>query len=181
MKTPLSHLGIVSVLCISTLGGYAFMYQMISDKSVALSEIENQIQEKDVAEASITIARSSLSRLEDEEVLVQGYFVPETNVVSLINDLEALGRSEGAVVGVVSVSKKTVGTHPAFGLNLSISGTFDAVMRTIGAIEFGPRETTVSTLSVAHDDKNTWHANMEVLVGATPTIATSTTSSSNAL
>jgi hypothetical protein len=101
---------------------------------------------------------------------VQHYFISETGVVAFIDNLEALGRVSGAAaIKVLSVSTGDVSAQPTFTFSLSIKGTFDAVMRTIGAIEYAPYAISISSLSIGQDAKNDWHANLTFLVGASTT------------
>jgi hypothetical protein len=87
--------------------------------------------------------------------------------VQFINDIESRGSKLGATVSVSSVSAGDSSAHASLSLALSVSGSFDAVMRTMGAIEFAPYDIRVENLSLNQADK-TWQADATVLVGSAP-------------
>ena len=69
-------------------------------------------------------------------------------MVGFINGLEAQGQALGTTVSVLSVSAGT-GKQPTFMLSLTIEGTFDTVMRTVGVIEYAPYDISLySFLSI---------------------------------
>lgn len=175
MKSPLIHLIIVCALLGITIVGYGFWYAAVEAKSAAVADLENQIVTKTETASRIASIHTSLAEIAGEEKIIQSYFVPETGVVAFINNLEAQGHTQGATVNVLSVSTSDDPTQPTLTFSLTIKGTFDAVMRTIGAIEYTPYDLSVSTLTLGEDGPKMWHADLTLLVGSVPTgIATST-------
>ncbi|MDE1925494.1 MAG: hypothetical protein KGH79_04985 [Patescibacteria group bacterium] len=166
MKSILSHIILVGLLCVMLLTGYSVWYVIVEKKSVAVADLESQISAKTQTESRINAIRASLAEIAGDEASLQSYFVPETGVVSFIDDLEGRGKALGTTVNVLSVSAGGTTALPSFTLALSIDGTFDAVMRTVGAIEYAPYDLSISTLSVAQDAKNKWHADLNVSVGS---------------
>ncbi|MBU2103516.1 hypothetical protein KKD95_00690, partial [Patescibacteria group bacterium] len=55
------------------------------------------------------------------------------------------GKGLGATVSVASVSAETTTTRPHLKLSLKITGSFDSVLRTLGAIEYGPYDSQLLT------------------------------------
>lgn len=163
MKSPLVHIIFAFSLCVAMLIGYGVWYAVIKDKSAAVASLESQIVTKTDAMSRVASARAALAEIAGDEARMQGYFVPETGVVAFINNLEALGQTQGSTtISVLSVS--TSGATLTF--TLTIKGTFDAVMRTVGAIEYAPYDLSISTLSLIQDGKNIWHADLNLLVGS---------------
>lgn len=175
MKSSFFHLVIWLSVCVVALVGYGFWYATISNKSAAVAELQNQIDTKTETSGRIASARMALAEIAGDEVAVQSYFVPETEVVPFIVILEEHARAQKATMKVLSVSVSDTAEHPTLVLSLTISGTFDAVMRTIGAIEYAPFDLSISKLSVAKDEKNIWEAGLELLVGSVPTSAATST------
>lgn len=157
---------IVSVLCIMTFIGYGIGYSAVSTKSAKVAELQNSIVAKTETVNRIAATRATLASIASDEAVVQGYFVPEANIVAFIKSLQAHGRALGTTVSVLSVS--TVGTtaEPALALSLTTEGTFDAVMRTVGSIEHSPYALSISALDVVQDGKESWHADFKLLVGS---------------
>ncbi len=170
MKSPTFHLIVWLLICGATFVGYGFWYAAVTHESVVVADVQNQINTKTQTATRIAAARTALAEISGDESLVQSYFVPETGVVSFIDMLESLASAQKADLKVLSVS--TGGTAQLSNLTLlltvSIDGTFDAVMRTIGAIEYTPYDLSLSALSVTKDAKNVWHADMGLVVGSVP-------------
>ncbi len=176
MKSPFLHLIIWLSVCAATFVGYGFWYAAVAHKSMAVADLQNQINMKTETSIRVAAARTALAEIAGDESVVQSYFVPETGVVSFIDDLQARARAQTAVMKVLSVS--TGGTAKQSNLTLllaiSINGTFDAVMRTVGAVEYAPYDLSISGLSLGEDGKNTWHADLGLVVGSVPTMAEAT-------
>lgn len=175
MNSSLTRLLVALTVCAITIIGYGFWYAAIEAKSAAVSQLKSQVAAKDENAKRIASARASLAEIAGSEAVIQNYFVPETGVVAFINNLEAQGRKQGTTVSVLSVSTSAEGAPLTLSFDLTITGTFDAVMRTIGVIEYAPYDLSLSALSLTHDDKNSWHANLTILVGSAPAAAAPTT------
>jgi len=166
MKTPLTHLFGALVLCIIALVGYGVWYAAITSQSAAAADLQERIDRKTESANRIASARAAMAEIAADETAVQNYFVPEAGVVAFINDLETRGRAQGATVSVLSVSKGAANARPTLLFSLSVRGTFDAVMRTFGSIEYAPYDLSVSGLSLGKDATDTWHADFRLLVGS---------------
>lgn len=166
MKSPLLHLIFASLACALMLVGYGVWYAAVEAKSVAVANLENQISTKTETESRITSTRASLAEIAGDEATLQSYFVPETGVVAFIDHLDTQGKTLGATVSVLSVATSDAGARPELTLTLTVKGTFDAVMRTIGAIEYAPYDLSISRLSLQQNAKNKWHADLNLHVGS---------------
>lgn len=175
MKSPLTHFVIALVVGGAALIGYGVWYTTVSAKSTEVAQVQSQITTATESVGRIAAARAALTEIAGDEAKIQGYFVSETGVVAFINTLESLGLSQKAAVTVLSVSAGSSYAHPTLLLSLSIKGTFDAVMRTVGAIEYAPYAISVSTLSVGQDAKSSWHADLGLIVGSVPSAAATST------
>jgi hypothetical protein len=173
MKSSLLHLAIALAVCVAALSGYGVWYAAVSDKSTHVTALQNKIDARTASVARMERARATFAEMAGDEAAVQGYFVPETGVVPFIDSLENRGSTLGAAVNVLSVSKDKTSAQLAFAL--SVKGSFDAVMRTIGAIEYAPYAITVTSLVVSQESEGGWRADLKLSVGSvTPKIATST-------
>jgi hypothetical protein len=175
MKSSLFYLMLWLSVCVATLGGYWFWYSTVADKSVAVASLENQINTRTEASVRIAAVRTALSEIAGDESIVQGYFVPETAVVSFINNLEARARAQKAVMKVLSVSTAGTTKQPMLVLTLSIDGTFDSVMRTVGAIEYAPYNLSISKLSLGKQEKGNWRADIGLMISSVPAVTATST------
>jgi hypothetical protein len=174
MRSPSTHFLLALATLIAVSGVYGVWYTTVSHKSNEVVNLQSQIDAANENAGRIALAKTAISEIVMDEGRMQNYFVSESSVVSFINELEALGVSDGAVVTVLSVSKGGTPSVPTLLLSLSIQGTFDAVMRTVGAIEYVPYDVSIATLSVDQSGKDSWHANVNLIAGSA--IASTTTS-----
>lgn len=175
MRSPSAHLIVVIIVAVVTLGAYAGWYTFVSGESAAVAQLEHQIATADATASRANALRATLDSLAADEAKIQNYFVSDTAVVTFITQLEASGQPMGATVSVLSVSSGKTTTQPTLLFAVSVKGTFDSVMRTVGAIEQMPYDLTVSSLAVQLDGKHSWHADLNLVVGSMPTAAVPTT------
>lgn len=175
MKSSLIHLVVASIVCVAALAVFGVSYATLKAKSIAVTTLQNKIDAKTESISRATATRAALEEITGDEAAVQGYFVPETGVVAFIDDLQSRGRQLGARVDVLSVSVAGGTVHPALMLTLTATGTFDAVMRTVGAIEYAPYDISILTLSSGEINKGAWHADLTLSVGSRAAVAATST------
>ncbi|MCX6788012.1 MAG: hypothetical protein NT108_02510 [Candidatus Kaiserbacteria bacterium] len=167
MRSSFLHLIFALGICAVVLIGYGFWYATIADMSASATVLQGQIDAKTQAVSRMATTRAALAEISDDEKVLQSYFVPETGVVAFIDTLEGYGRAVGSTtVEVLSVSTGGALVRPTLTFSLSITGSFDAVMRTVGAIEYAPYAISIADLSVGQNAKNNWHADLELLVAS---------------
>ncbi len=175
MKSPLSHF-IFAVSVFAAVGiGYVVLYAGVESKSAYVADLANQIAAKTEIESRAASTRASLAEIENDQTEMQSYFVPEAGVVAFIDDLQAQAQALNATTSILSVSMSSADAQPVLKIALIIKGTFDSVMRAVGAIEYAPYDLSVSALSLEQDDKNAWHANLNLVVGSMSASAATST------
>lgn len=172
MRSPLIHIIGSLLLLASVVAVYGVWYSVVSGKSQHVAEVQNKIEDAEKNANRIALARAALAEISDDEASVRSYFVPESGVVEFINGLEKLGTAQKSEVKVLSVSTAGSAAQPILTLSLSIHGTFDSVMRTVGAIEYAPFDLWVTRLSVVHDKERLWRAELSLNVGSAPAATT---------
>ncbi|MSU74811.1 hypothetical protein EXS57_03485 [Candidatus Kaiserbacteria bacterium] len=166
MKSPFLHIILASCFCVVTLISYGFWYATVGAKSVAVASLESRVVAKTTRADQIASSRASLTKIANDEAVIQNYFVPETKIVDFIDLLQARGKEQEASIEVLSVSSAGTGTtKSSLTLKLAINGTFSAILRTIGVIEYAPYAITVSGLSITQT-KEGWRADVDLLVGS---------------
>lgn len=173
MRSPLVHFAAALLIGAGVTAAYGVWYATVSRASQHVARLQTRIDDANTDIGRIASARAALAEIADDEERVQSYFVPESGVVAFITTLERLGLKQGSTVKVLSVSTAGTPARPLLMLTLSVAGTFDAVMRTIGAVEYAPYDLSVSRLSVTLAEKNIWQANLSLSVGSAP-VATTT-------
>lgn len=168
MKSSITHMVVTIVFCIVAIIGYGIWYAALYTKSTEVATLESDIRTKTAAVARIAATRAALEGVANDEEVVHGYFVPADGVVTFINSLETQSKTLGASLSVLSVATGGTTLQPTLELALTVKGKFEAVMQTVGAIEYLPYGISVSSLSIVHDAKNSWHADLKLLVGSLP-------------
>ncbi len=183
-NSSLTRLALAAALATAALAGYWYWYGTVSAESVTVANLAQQVDARTSTAARIASAQTALAQIAGDEAAVRAYFVPEANIVSFIDDLQARGSALGATVAVQSVSASGSAARPSLSLAVTVTGTFDAVMRTVGVFEYAPYDLSITGLAVTEDAKNAWHADVKLVVGSaaasappaastTPTVATS--------
>jgi hypothetical protein len=168
MKSSFIHMIIWVSICLLSIISYALWYSVIVNTSAAVAELQNQIDTKTETATRISAARTILSEIAGDELMVQRYFVPETGVVSFINDLEKRAHAQSSAMSVLSVSVDDSTRQKSLVLSLLVSGSFDDVMRTVGAIEYAPYDLSILKISLVKNEKKVWGANLDLIVGSVP-------------
>ncbi len=177
-------LGLLAV----TLVVYGIFYSFVQAEGTKASQLESQIAAQNNATVQAAQAKTELATLSTEQGAVGQYFVSTTNVVPFLESLQSLGTFLGSSVQVASVSANPGDPYGTLDLSLSISGTFDSVLRTIGAFEFQPYNVSLTSLSLGSGSAAggttapgsalpNWNATATFIVGAQTGTSTSSTSS----
>jgi hypothetical protein len=146
-RAPL-NLGIACAAFLVILGAYAFWYAAVRDLSAQTASLAAQVGEKQADAARAASARRALSSIRGDEAALAAHFVAPGGIVDYLGELERAGASYGAAVSVGSVSAEQGGGHPHLALTLAVKGSFESVLRTLGAIEYGPVDVRVSNLTL---------------------------------
>jgi Tfp pilus assembly protein PilO len=167
MKTPaLSHAA-TALLVVMLLGvGYAFWFITTENAAAHADALSSEINAKAAQHAHADTTRDTVSQVEADEATIETHFVPEEEIVSFLEELEALGGTLGSKVIVLSVTDPD--GQGRITLALSISGSFDAVMRTVGVVEHGTRVSAVRSLTLDAGSDGMWTAAATVTVLAPP-------------
>ena len=174
------------MILVITLGAYGYVYAKVSARSTEASSLAQQIKNQNDAAVKATIAKTRLAELSTQQAAITQYFVSTSDVVPFIEKLQAIGKFIGADVQVASVAAAPASPYGHLNLSVSITGTFDAVSRMLGAIEYQPYNTSISSVTISTTQNQTtvsttttatmtlWNASVVFAVGAITTTATST-------
>jgi Tfp pilus assembly protein PilO len=149
-RNPLFHLVFALAVLVLVLAGYGIWYSMLVQKSSEASSLVAQIAQQNNTSSKTAKAATELAQLSTQEASINQYFVATNNIVPFLNQMQAIGTFLGAKISVGSVSATPATATTPYGqvtLSLNITGSFDSVARTIGAIEYTPYDTTLTSLS----------------------------------
>lgn len=169
MNKPLIHLVIALVLLVGAVGAYVFWYMHVTALRGEVAALTAQATTAEVGATEISAARAQLSTLAADEAFFSSYFVSTSTLVSYLEHVEATGRSLGSDVEIVSV---TPGGKNDTRISVSFKavGSFAAVMRTIGAIEYGAYDAYVTSITIDTNaaSEGDWSATGAISVGMGP-------------
>ena len=158
-KGPLINVSIVSVVVFIALGAYVLWYGVVKQLEGDAVTIQTQINEKEAERTHAASTRTTEEEVVAQENHIASHVVQTADIVLFLEGLEKTGKTLGAVVDVASVTSETKSADGRISLSLSITGSFDAVMRTLGAIEHGPYANMVSDLTLdTSDEGKSWSA-----------------------
>jgi hypothetical protein len=179
MKNPRTQLLLAGALLCLALAGYAFWYRAVARASREEQALSASVESATLANQKALESKDALSALSADQAAVGRYFLADADVVPFLEELQALGSVAGAAVDVVSVGAGSgAGATSTLAVTLHITGGFDAVARTAGAIEYAPYDLIENSLAFASDGKGAWHADMAITVGARGASASASASSS---
>lgn len=172
MSRSLVHLLIALAVLGGTLIAYGIAYQGLGKLSASVAATTEEVAAKKENASAAALAEEELKRLTIEEDAIRAYYVIPDDIVTFLEELQAKGTTLGTTVTVESVSANTA-PRPHLDLSLNVTGTFDAVVRTVGAIEYSPYDLIVSNLTLdiagaAEGDEPgviRWTAGMKLMVG----------------
>ncbi len=151
MKSARIHFVIAVIVLVALLGGYAAAYLLIDQKSAEVRAIAEEVATKERAGVKNAAARDEAAALADAEAYVALELLSTADAVAFLERLERTGKTYGAKVSVASVddSAKTSGV---ISVSLSISGSFDAVMHALSAIEHERPATAAKSVTFSSAD-----------------------------
>lgn len=157
---------------------YTFWYATVEQSADEAAVLIAEIQERGEIGGRAARARQQLEELKADEALVYRYLVSNNEIVPFLESLERTGEQLDADVEVISVSRGQETQNSTIMLALSIKGTFDAVLRTLGAIEYQPYDTRLVNVTLdTAADTNVWTAAAIIAVGTLTEKETTTSTS----
>ena len=172
IRSPHFHIAAAALLLVVVLGAYVSWFRQVRERAAEAAHISQELRTLGDASGRASLIRRTLEEIEQQEALVYRHFVGSDTIVTYLEEVEATTVSLGSAVEVVSVGNAPMRKdQPAqLQMALRITGPFDAVMRTLGAIEYQAYDTTLSsvTLDTPSAGGTRWTAAATFLVGMPP-------------
>jgi len=166
------HLSTALILFAGIIAAYGFWYATVGTASAEAAQLAEKIKTAGHDSARVAAAKAALVSLAEDELSVRTYLVPTNDVVPFLEGLEQTGKQLGAAVEVASVSAQNSTNRPHLLLALKITGSFDSVLRTLGAIEYGPYDSELTNLTLDTPRLEAGEASVAWTATATFTIGT---------
>lgn len=169
MRNPLTHLLIALALLVVSAGAYGAWFVAVDKENAKARSLAAEIETKSQDASRIAEAKAALSALATEESAIATHFVSANDVVPFLGGIEATGAALGSKMQVVSV-----GAVPAtagqghLNLSVQITGSFDSVLRTIGALEYAPYDISLTNITFDTTGSGIWAAAASFSVGTGP-------------
>lgn len=174
MRKPFMQLIAAVILLALFIAAYSGWFVIVDRENAKAAALATQIELQSQDTARIAAAKAALASLSSDESRVNMHFVPAADVVPFIETLQSTGSSLGSTVQVLSVSAVPGKARGQLALALQITGSFDSVMRTLGALEYAPYDITLgsitlSTPGAAGKGARVWQAGAAFTVGTAST------------
>ncbi len=134
---------------------YGLGYSLISKKSAEVNDLSKKIADQSQSASRLSQAKIRLSTLATQESTLDQYFVAPGDVVPFLEQVQSLGKYLGSTIQVVSVSAEPGTPFGTLTLSLTITGPFDSVARTVGAMEYEPYDTKLKSLTLTQNRTST--------------------------
>jgi hypothetical protein len=168
MKRSFTQLILALIFFGVVLAGYAAWYFSVQKESAVAAQLASQIDDQSKNSTRSAAAQKALASLSLEQAEIEGHFIATQDVVPFLESLQKMGTTLGTVVSVGSVAADP-SPRPHLVLSLSIKGSFDGIMRTLGAIEYEPYDIRVTSFSInnapSDTGTSTWSGAMNMSVG----------------
>lgn len=173
MRNPLIHLVLAFVALIIAIGAYGVWYVAVDTENAKARDLAGQIATKSQDASRIAEAKAALAALATDESAVGSHFISANDIVPFLGGLQSTGAALGTKVQVVSVgAAPAVAGQGHLNLSVHITGTFDSVVRTIGAFEYAPYDIRLTNLSLDTAAPGQWSAAASFSVGTGPASST---------
>lgn len=168
-----NYIPLVTALVILALTLILYVGWLYSVSQISTSIRTTQAEIVKATQESMQGARTkeALLALSSNAEVIRGYFVEKESLVTFLEALSKTGTALGSTLEIVSVSdSKDAQGFPRIVVALKIQGSFDAVLRTVGALEQGPYDSKVETMHIEARQLDTvgeaWTASVTLSVGA---------------
>lgn len=147
-RTYIIQASIALVLLLVSIGVIVLGLLFISKGTTTAETLAATVSEKRQETLRVALAKAALPKLAESEALLNAHIVRAEDIVGFLGGLETQGKAMGATTEVVSVSPEQATEQARLALSIKVTGTFDAVERTLGAIEYGKYDTLVSSVTL---------------------------------
>ncbi|MDB5237093.1 MAG: hypothetical protein JWL88_195 [Parcubacteria group bacterium] len=175
MNKPFSHLILALVLLALSVAAYGVWFVAVDSENAKARSLAGDIQTKSQDATRIAEAKAALAALSTDEASVSAHFVSPNDIVPFLGGVESAGAALGSKVQVVSVgAAPVVSGEGHLALSVQITGSFDSVLRTLGALEYAPYDIVLTNLTLDTTGGG-WAAAASFNVGTGPASSTPAT------
>lgn len=167
-RTPIIDVVAAATLLLLMLSAYAIWYRAVETRAQEATTLAEELQQRGEAGGRVALARKALEGLDADEATVHKYFITNEELVTFLESLERTGEQLGADIEVVAVQRGEGAQSTTITLALSIQGTFDVVLRTLGAIEYQPYDTRLTSVTLDTANAGVWTMAATVAIGTIP-------------
>lgn len=149
MTKSFTHIVIAGVILLASISAYGLWYMEIEKTRTAITATSAEVVAQTTEAKRIKEAKGALAALSQNEARIREYFVSSAEIGTFLETIGRTGSALGSKVTIVSVTEEAAAVpRPRITLSVTINGSFDAVMRTVGALEYGPYDVELRNLSV---------------------------------
>lgn len=145
------QLGVAFVILATAVGALIAATIITNQERERAESLISDIATKRLESMRVAAAKEALPALAADELAITQYFVKADDIVPFLEKLQKTGATQKTVVEVLSVSGDPAKSNTRISISLKITGSFDAVMRTLGTIEYSPYDIALTNVTLESD------------------------------
>lgn len=170
-RTPFIHLGSALAILALSVGLCVWAGMTVDKVEKKATTLQTEVSAAQTQIDRVRAAKEALPALASAETATSAFLLSQEDIVPFLETLERKGRAQGGVVTVLSVNTEKTGAKSRIALSLTITGSFDAVLRTLGTIEYSSYDirvvsATIEKVGAADKGPASWNASVVLSIGA---------------
>lgn len=165
MRLTIPHLVAASFALLAALGGAWSSYAALAEKSAAAALIQAEAAYKTSLAESAPAAQAVRAEIARNERLLAEFFVSKIEIDAFVANMERKADELGLLVQEREVAFSQINGRETHTVSMTMSGTFDALMRFTGSLEYSPYDVSLDSLDLTHAQGMLWSADVAVTVG----------------
>lgn len=169
--TSFIHIGIAVLVLLLTIGLFIGATVSVNSMEQKAATLQTEIALAEAKVGRVAAAKEALPALARAEAITSAYLLRSADIVPFLETLERKGKAQSASVTVLSVHMEQASTRPRIAISVTITGAFNAVVRTLGTIEHAPYDirvvnATVEKTGTPGKGPSAWTASVVLSIGA---------------
>lgn len=161
---------LTTIIILLLIGAYSAFFFFLTEKSKNLSVLLNEIDSSVGSETELRNLRKMSNQVKLKSSELDEYFLSKDKLVDFLEDLEDLENNTGALIEVKSIVEKENGVFTNLVLDISASGSWEAVYHFFILLENIPYDVEIDKVQFnrssrgSDDEKGNWRGGFTINV-----------------
>lgn len=161
-------IGIATTLLLVTVGMCAGFFYLVEQHKLTLNEQMIKIAQERTRKDNLAALVRTVESSKEERSNFTSRIITEEQVIDLLALIETVGREQGTTLATKSLTANPLNaTFEELEIHLEATGTYEAVVNTLGLLEQLPYQSRVTQVLITNsgdEEKIEWNASFVVLV-----------------